>query len=46
MLLSGNGALSWGTSLEMALLRMELVEHCAKILAAARPLGRFVPPSG
>lgn len=39
MLISGNGALTWGTSLEMALLRMELVEHYAKILAAARPLG-------
>ena len=43
MLLSGNGALTWGTSLEMALLRMELVEHYAKILSAARPLGP-VPP--
>ncbi len=39
MLISGNGALTWGTSLEMALLRMELVEHLAKILAAAKPLG-------
>lgn len=43
MLLQGNGALSWGTSLEMALLRMELVEHLAKILSAAKPLGP-VPP--
>ncbi len=43
MLLSGNGALTWGTSLEMALLRMELVEHYAKILAAARPLGAVAP---
>ena len=43
MLLSGNGALTWGTSLEMALLRMELVEHYAKILAAARALGQVTP---
>jgi L-fuculose-phosphate aldolase len=43
MLLSGNGALTWGTSLEMALLRMELVEHYAKILSAARPLGPVTP---
>jgi L-fuculose-phosphate aldolase len=39
MLLSGNGALCWGTSLEMALLRMELLEHYAKILSVARGLG-------
>ena len=43
MLISGNGVLSWGTSLEMALLRMELVEHYAKILSAARPLGPVAP---
>lgn len=43
MLLSGNGALTWGTSLEMALLRMELVEHLARILSAAKALGP-VPP--
>ncbi len=43
MLISGNGALTWGTTLEQALLRMELVEHYAKILSAARPLGT-VPP--
>lgn len=43
MLLSGNGALTWGTSLEMALLRMELVEHLAKILSAAKALGPVAP---
>lgn len=43
MLLSGNGALTWGTSLEMALLRMELVEHLAKILLAAKALGPVAP---
>ena len=43
MLLSGNGALTWGVNLEQALLRMELVEHFAKILTVARALGT-VPP--
>ena len=43
MLLSGNGALTLGTDLTQALLRMELVEHYAKILTAARLLGP-VPP--
>jgi L-fuculose-phosphate aldolase len=42
-LLSGNGALTLGTDLSQALLRMELVEHCAKILHAAAALGT-VPP--
>lgn len=43
VLLSGNGALTLGVDLEQALLRMELVEHYAKILHAARALGP-VPP--
>lgn len=43
MLLSGNGALTLGASLEQALLRMELVEHYAKILSIARGLAT-VPP--
>jgi L-fuculose-phosphate aldolase len=47
MLLAGNGALTLGASLEQALLRMELVEHYAKILAIARGLGPVQPlPSG
>ncbi len=47
MLISGNGALTWGTGLQMALLRMELVEHYAKILMAAKSLGEVpaLPPA-
>lgn len=47
MLLAGNGALTMGASLEQALLRMELVEHYAKILSIARGLGtvQALPPS-
>ncbi len=43
MLLQGNGAFTFGKDLEQALLRMELVEHQAKILTVARQLGP-VPP--
>jgi L-fuculose-phosphate aldolase len=43
MLLSGNGALTLGADLNQALLRMELVEHYAKILTAARQLGQVTP---
>lgn len=43
MLLGGNGALTLGADLNQALLRMELVEHYAKILAAARSLGQVQP---
>lgn len=43
MLLSGNGVLTLGDSLEQALLRMELVEHYAKILHAACALGGVQP---
>ena len=39
LLLTGNGALTLGLDLDQALLRMELVEHLAKILLAARALG-------
>ncbi|MBE2250617.1 MAG: class II aldolase/adducin family protein [Myxococcus sp.] len=39
MLLAGNGALTLGASLEQALLRMELVEHYAKIVSIAKGLG-------
>lgn len=41
MLLSGSGALTLGASLEQALLRMEVVEHYAKILSIARGPARF-----
>ena len=43
MLLAGNGALTLGADLSQALLRMELVEHYAKILTAARALGPVEP---
>jgi L-fuculose-phosphate aldolase len=43
MLLAGNGALTLGADLNQALLRMELVEHYAKILTAARQLGQVTP---
>ena len=43
MLLAGNGALTLGADLSQALLRMELVEHYAKILTAARQLGQVTP---
>lgn len=39
MILAGNGALTLGTSLEQAFLRMELVEHYARIVHLARQLG-------
>lgn len=39
MLLAGNGALTIGVDLEQAFLRLELLEHLAKIVKAARELG-------
>jgi L-fuculose-phosphate aldolase len=42
-LLAGNGAFTLGEDLTQALLRMELVEHYAKILMAARSLGTVQP---
>lgn len=39
VLLAGNGVLAWGPSLEVAYLRLELVEHLARIALAAAPLG-------
>jgi L-fuculose-phosphate aldolase len=42
-LLTGNGAITLGEDLTQALLRMELVEHYAKILMAARSLGTVQP---
>lgn len=47
MLLAGNGVLTLGADLNQALLRMELVEHYAKILTLARAWGPVEPlPSG
>jgi L-fuculose-phosphate aldolase len=45
MLLQGNGALTLGADLSQALLRMELVEHYAKILSLTRSLGVVEPLS-
>ncbi|MBU0550049.1 class II aldolase/adducin family protein [Myxococcota bacterium] len=47
VLIAGNGVLSWGPSLELAFLRLELIEHLAQIAAAALPLGgpKALPPS-
>jgi L-fuculose-phosphate aldolase len=47
MLLAGNGVITLGADVEQALLRMELVEHVAKILLVARQLGAVVelPPA-
>ena len=42
-LVAGNGAFTLGETVEQALLRMELVEHVAKILLAALPLGGARP---
>jgi L-fuculose-phosphate aldolase len=42
-LLGNHGVITWGRDLEQALLRMELVEHLAKIASAAAPLGGVVP---
>lgn len=36
VMLAGNGVLSWGDDLEQAMLRMELVEHLARIASIAR----------
>ena len=45
ILLQGNGVLTVGDSLEQAYLRMELVEHYARILAIAQQLGSVAPMS-
>lgn len=39
VLLGGHGVLAWGATLEQAFLRLELVEHLAKIAAHAQPFG-------
>jgi L-fuculose-phosphate aldolase len=40
LLLANHGALTWGRDLTQARIRMESLEHGARILAAARALGR------
>jgi L-fuculose-phosphate aldolase len=39
VLLTGHGVIAWGKDCEQALLRLELVEHLARIALAAAPLG-------
>jgi L-fuculose-phosphate aldolase len=43
VLINGNGVFTHGVDLEQALLRLELVEHLAKILSIARGLGPVAP---
>jgi L-fuculose-phosphate aldolase len=43
VLLGGHGAMAWGADLEQALLRLELVEHLARIAIAAAPVGGVEP---
>ena len=39
VLVAGNGVFAWGDSVEQAYLRLELVEHLARVLLATLPLG-------
>jgi L-fuculose-phosphate aldolase len=43
VLLGHHGVMAWGADPEQALLRLELVEHLAKIALAAQPLGGVEP---
>ncbi|MEE2787310.1 MAG: class II aldolase/adducin family protein [Myxococcota bacterium] len=43
VLLAGNGVLTWGPNLELAYLRLELVEHLARIASAAQRVGDINP---
>ena len=43
VLLGGHGVLTWGPDLETAYLRLELVEHLARIALTARQLGGVRP---
>ena len=42
VLLANHGALAWGPTLAAARIRMESLEHAARILLAARSLGRVI----
>jgi L-fuculose-phosphate aldolase len=46
VLLGNHGVMTWGADLEQALMRMELIEHLARIALAAAPIGgvRALPP--
>ena len=43
VLLGNHGVIAWGADPEQALLRLELVEHLARIAVAAAPLGGVEP---
>jgi L-fuculose-phosphate aldolase len=43
VLLANHGVLAWGADVEQAYLRLELVEHLARIALLAAPLGGVVP---
>jgi L-fuculose-phosphate aldolase len=43
VLLAGHGALAWGADLEQAYLRLELVEHLARVALVAHQLGGVRP---
>lgn len=43
VVLANHGVMAWGASIEQALLRLELVEHLARIAVAAQPLGGVEP---
>jgi hypothetical protein len=43
VLLGGHGVLAWGPDVETAYLRLELVEHLAKVALVARQLGGVRP---
>jgi len=43
VILGNHGVIAWGKDCETALLRLELVEHLAKIAVAAAPLGGVEP---
>jgi L-fuculose-phosphate aldolase len=40
LLLANHGAVTWGSDLSLARIRMETLEHAAKIILAARSVGR------
>jgi L-fuculose-phosphate aldolase len=42
VLLANHGAVAWGATLASARIRMESLEHAARILLAARSLGRVI----
>lgn len=43
VLLTSHGVMTWGADVEQAYLRLELVEHLARIALLAQPLGGVVP---